>query len=88
MQRLYLFPAMVCLVLFGLLTSPAYAWVNDTPAGASQCGATDVNNNGTLIMNCKVSNASVTDVVLSGGGTVQLAPLPTTAGGVPCASGA
>ncbi|WP_124633960.1 hypothetical protein [Burkholderia cenocepacia] len=34
MQRLYLFTTMVCLVLFGLLISPAYAWVNDTPAGA------------------------------------------------------
>ncbi|WP_124649348.1 HAF family protein [Burkholderia cenocepacia] len=88
MQRLYLFPALICSVLSGLFASPAYAWVNDTPAGASQCGAADVNNNGTLIMNCKVSNASVTDVVLSGGGTVQLAPLSSTAGGVPCASGA
>ncbi|QRR07606.1 hypothetical protein FPJ27_15115 [Burkholderia sp. MS455] len=64
-------------------TPVAYAWTDDTPVSASQCGAADVNDVGTVIENCKVSNASVPYVTIAGS-PVQLSALPNTVGGVPC----
>ncbi|WP_434113446.1 hypothetical protein [Paraburkholderia caffeinilytica] len=70
-------------VLVGMDVPCAYAWTDENPASASQCAAADVNDVGTVVENCKVSNASVPFVTV-GGATTQLAALPATAGSVPC----
>ncbi|WP_323122915.1 hypothetical protein [Burkholderia alba] len=61
----------------------ASAWTDDNPSAASQCVAADVNDAGTVVENCKVADASIAYVVLSGSAT-QLSPLSSTPGGAPC----
>ncbi|WP_323120692.1 hypothetical protein [Burkholderia alba] len=67
------------------LCTPAYAWTDGNPSGASQCAAVDINDAGTVIANCEVNNTAVTYVTVAGTET-QLSALPSTPGGVPCAS--
>ena len=82
-SRTALFALVLALPLMSLGIPSAYAWTDENPPSASQCAAADVNDAGTVIENCKVSNASLAYVVLSGSPS-QLAPLSSTPGGAPC----
>ena len=86
-SRTALFALVLALPLMSLGIPAAYAWTDENPPSASQCAAADVNDAGTVIENCKVSNASLAYVVLSGSPS-QLAPLSSTPGGAPCKAGA
>ena len=87
-SRTALFSLVLALSLMNLGIPSAYAaWTDENPSGASQCAAVDVNDAGTVIENCTVSNVSFAYVVLSGS-PAQLAPLPSTPGGAPCQAGA
>ncbi|WP_434113694.1 hypothetical protein [Paraburkholderia caffeinilytica] len=74
---------MIILVVVNFIPLRTYAWTDDNPPSVSQCVAADVNDVGTVVENCKISNMSVAFVVISGA-AIQLASLPGTAGGVPC----
>ena len=85
-SRTALFVLVLALSLMNLGIPSAYAWTDENPPAASQCVAVDVNDAGTVVVDCKVSNASLAYVVLSGS-LSQLAPLPSTPGGAPCKAG-
>ena len=73
-RRTVLFALVLALSLMNLGIPSAYAWTDENPPAASQCVAVDVNDAGTVIENCTVSNVSFAYVVPSGS-LSQLAPL-------------
>ncbi len=88
MKALISFAATLGWAAFASLSvTPAYAWTDSNPAVASQCVNADINDAGTVITDCKVSNASVAYVTVSGAQT-QLAALLSTPGNVPCIASA
>jgi len=81
--------ASLCVLMGGMnfVATPAYAWTDDNPPGASQCADAGINDAGSIIENCLVSNTPKAYLTVAGArSSVQLAPLPSTPGGVPCSA--
>jgi uncharacterized membrane protein len=71
----------------GMQPAHASGWVDTNPPAASQCGLADINDGGTFVENCLVSNAPTPYLTVLGTQSA-LGALSSTVGGVPCVASA
>jgi uncharacterized membrane protein len=72
------------LMVAALSASPAYAWTDNGPSGASQCTNPSINSAGTATGDCLVNSVKKGFVRELSTTSTLLAPLAQTSGGAPC----